>query len=979
MERQKEYFAFISYKREDEKWAKWLQHKLEHYHLPTNVRKENPSLPQVIRPVFKDTSELAAGVLADEIHEALENSKYLIVICSPRAAQSKWIGKEVQTFIDMGRTDKVIPFIIGGTPFSDNPQEECFPSTLLELPKEQELLGVNINEMGRDAAVVKVVARMFGLKFDTLWQRHEREQKRKRWIWIGGSILFALSGIGIGAYFIKQNRTIDNQNVQLLNAANRLREDSVTLANHVSRIQADSVRLVRKNDSIILQNELINKQRIDLMQTNNSLDAANLSLKQERDNLERANWDIKKSHARAIAGIANTLTDNGDSYTARLVAMEVFPTEEMSSLPYVEEVEFAIRKSLEDNNAILKGHSDNVETVAYSPDGKYIISGAKGTNRTYDGAVRLWDVLSGKNLGIIGKHSNGITCVKFSPDGKYIASASLDGKVKLFFKDKSQWEEVFIDTLQYTADMISFSPNNQVFAYSENDGTIYVRENNSHTLLKTLKIKAGVKLMEFSPDGMLVSCDDEDGGYIRIWDSRNFAQKDSFKISNKEYSIQSITFSPDKKSIAIAAIETMPDNENPDSVLSKFGLQQTKLKSTVQIRDMKAFKLQRRLYIDDVKHIEYSHNGKTLFVAGRSSFGAWNIKSWSYEEIKRDIGFIRALAVNPNGESVAIGYGHIVRLLDTRMTNGICDLSDDKISKPVLDKNGNVYAIRDGDRIAFWSRKQHSWKNILQEKAFLYFTDYAISNNGEMIVTINAEAIKLWKKEKGWKLVMERKPGVGRYSYRTAIQFSLNDELLVVAYGTNILIWDTNRLSSVHISPMLIDNKGEVSSLCISNDKKRLITASFDSKIRLWDLSADTLLKTLSGHTMPVVDVSVSPDDKVLASVSSDGTLRLWDAVNGNSKDSIILSQDGGTILPSKISFCPYNSYLIVGFNGITNIYNYVTQRLLGTMNGKLISLRPNGTEILVARDFLERRLSIKPVNIEALISIIKKQFENRK
>ena len=60
----KEYFAFISYKREDEKWAKWLQHKLEHYKLPVNVRKENPSLPQNIRPVFKDTSELASGVLA---------------------------------------------------------------------------------------------------------------------------------------------------------------------------------------------------------------------------------------------------------------------------------------------------------------------------------------------------------------------------------------------------------------------------------------------------------------------------------------------------------------------------------------------------------------------------------------------------------------------------------------------------------------------------------------------------------------------------------------------------------------------------------------------------------------------------------------------------------------------------------------------------------------------------------------------------
>jgi hypothetical protein len=50
----------------------------------------------------------------------------------------------------------------------------------LNFPPEQELLGINIDEMGRDAAAVKVVAQMFGLKFDSLWQRYEREKKWKR-------------------------------------------------------------------------------------------------------------------------------------------------------------------------------------------------------------------------------------------------------------------------------------------------------------------------------------------------------------------------------------------------------------------------------------------------------------------------------------------------------------------------------------------------------------------------------------------------------------------------------------------------------------------------------------------------------------------------------------------------------------------------------------------------------------------------------
>lgn len=205
MEVSKEYFAFISYQRRDEKWAKWLQHKLEHYKLPVNVREEDPSLPQQIRPVFKDTSELAAGILTEEIHEALDKSKFLIVICSPRASQSKWVDKEIQTFIEMGRGERIIPFIISGTPFSAIPEEECFPSALLNLPKDQELLGVNINEMGREAAAIKVVSRMFDIKFDTLWQRFRREKQQRQAIGIAAIAVFMFAIVSVSAWIWHKN------------------------------------------------------------------------------------------------------------------------------------------------------------------------------------------------------------------------------------------------------------------------------------------------------------------------------------------------------------------------------------------------------------------------------------------------------------------------------------------------------------------------------------------------------------------------------------------------------------------------------------------------------------------------------------------------------------------------------------------------------------------------------------------------------
>lgn len=173
--------AFISYKREDEAWAKWLQKQLQYYKLPTEIRK-NPEyeFSECPRHVFRDTTDLSGGILEEALKEGLDSSKFLIVICSPRAARSEWVCKEVQEFIDSGRRKEIIPFIVEGQPYAENAKDECFPEALRKLKKEQQPLGISIKENGREMAVVKVVARLFGLAVDSLWQRFKREEAQKR-------------------------------------------------------------------------------------------------------------------------------------------------------------------------------------------------------------------------------------------------------------------------------------------------------------------------------------------------------------------------------------------------------------------------------------------------------------------------------------------------------------------------------------------------------------------------------------------------------------------------------------------------------------------------------------------------------------------------------------------------------------------------------------------------------------------------------
>lgn len=195
MKDHKEYYAFISYKREDEKHAKWLQNFLADYHFPTTLNGRD-DLPDKIHPTFRDVTDLTPGVLAEEIEKALHKSEWLIVICSPRSAKSPWVCKEAQTFIDWGRDDHIIPFIIEGSPFSGNAETECFPESLLKLTGSRELLAANIKELGRPAAALKTIARMFNLRFNILYDWYELKRTKIRNLWIAlVSILSIFAGI----------------------------------------------------------------------------------------------------------------------------------------------------------------------------------------------------------------------------------------------------------------------------------------------------------------------------------------------------------------------------------------------------------------------------------------------------------------------------------------------------------------------------------------------------------------------------------------------------------------------------------------------------------------------------------------------------------------------------------------------------------------------------------------------------------------
>ena len=132
-----DYLAFISYRHADNRegdrnWATWLHSQLEAYEVPaelisvTNSRGE--SISDRIYPIFRDELSLPADAsLADSIARALECSRFMIVLCSPRAVESRYVNEEIIRFKKIGRGNRIIAAIIDGEP---NSAEECFPEAL---------------------------------------------------------------------------------------------------------------------------------------------------------------------------------------------------------------------------------------------------------------------------------------------------------------------------------------------------------------------------------------------------------------------------------------------------------------------------------------------------------------------------------------------------------------------------------------------------------------------------------------------------------------------------------------------------------------------------------------------------------------------------------------------------------------------------------------------------------------------------------
>jgi tetratricopeptide (TPR) repeat protein len=213
------YFAFLSYSHRDEHVAEWLHDALEDFRVPGHLVgriTEHGCVPRRLTPIFRDVRELpASSDLGQEIKAALKASRFLIVLCSPAAAQSKWVNAEIEAFKRVHPKACILAAILAGEPFASEMRgrepEECLPQALRfkydrhgkPTAKRAEPLAADLrgNAQGRRTGFLKLVAGMLDVGLDDLVRRDEIRRHRHLAMVAAGSIagMVVASGLALAA------------------------------------------------------------------------------------------------------------------------------------------------------------------------------------------------------------------------------------------------------------------------------------------------------------------------------------------------------------------------------------------------------------------------------------------------------------------------------------------------------------------------------------------------------------------------------------------------------------------------------------------------------------------------------------------------------------------------------------------------------------------------------------------------------------
>ncbi len=540
-----------------------------------------------------------------------------------------------------------------------------------------------------------------------------------------------------------------------------------------------------------------------------------------------------------------------------------------------------------------KGHSDDVNSVSFSNDGKFIASGSK------DKTVKIWDFSTEKLLKEFKGHSDSVSSVSFSNDGKFIASGSDDHTVKIWDFSTGKLLKEFKGHSS-RVNSVSFSNDGKFIASGSRDKTVKIWDFSTGKLLKEFKgHSSSVESVSFSNDGKYIASGSWDKT-VKTWDFSTGKLLKEFKGHSSD--VSSVSFSNDGKFIASGSYDNTVKiwDFSTGKLLKEFNGHSSRVFSvsfsndgkfiasgsqnkTVKIWDFSTGKFLKEFkgHSYGVTSVSFSNDGK--FIASGSEDSTVKIWEFSTEnllkEFKGHSSYVESVSFSNDGKFIASGsYDETVK---------IWDFSTGKLLKEFKGHSSDVSSVsfsNDGKYIASGSEDntvkiwEFSTGKLLKEfkDHSESVTSVSFSNDGKFIASGSEDnTVKIWEFSTG-KLLKEFN---GPYLPVHSVSFS-NDGKFIASGGDDetVKIWDFST------GKLLKEFKGHsesVTSVSFSNDGKFIASGSSDETVKIWDFSTGKLLKEFKGHSSYVMSVSFSNDGKFIALGSDDSTVKIWEFSTG--------------------------------------------------------------------------------------------------
>ena len=560
------YWAFISYSHKDSQWSTWLHQKLENYKIPKNLvgtETNKGTVPRKLYPIFRDRDELPTSAnVGDTLINALEQSRHLIVICSPHSAKSRWVNEEVQQFKKLGRQGDILCVIVSGEPNADDigadETEECFaPALKFAIDTNGEFTQSRVepiagdlrkNGDGKKNVLMKMVAGLTGIGYATLNDR-DRKRRRLRLFQAMVAVLAMMSAF----VFIWQNQTKARE-IALLRAQ---KTDSQKVWH-----QALSAYLA---DDWLMASHLFAASNIDKFDSPNLKRAvSNIShiyspiresLLFEHDRFEELLASLKpfKAYTWELASLKpwwdyTWNTEGGGLFVGSGSDLEFASLPTRFGVLSPDGDYFMVTDELatnlfkvSDKSLIFSDHHYGLPIGSKFISGTSLVYALSGFNGIRDEHIDVYSIPTGESILSMSVHQKGIFDIVVSPDRNYFVYFDREGGARLFAKDD---EKITLTNGSNPEDELSTDMEPEFYTVAEEVDIIF--GGRGWTFVKKINPESSIVGAGFSADSRYIAAWSEDNT-VNFW-ALNPGQANSLRLKHQA-KINGTLISKDSKKI----------------------------------------------------------------------------------------------------------------------------------------------------------------------------------------------------------------------------------------------------------------------------------------------------------------------------------------------------------------------------------------------------------------------------------------------